>query len=101
MTAKEMFEEMGYEYNYNLSEIIFPNHIIYEKNLDSNNSLSRRYIAFDLKNKSISTEDYLFNRENNKYVFYEKQPKKENEDYIYIPKYQEKAIQKQIEELGW
>lgn len=111
MTAKEMFKELGYEYNANISEIMFLDYIVYEKNLDTYKSMSRRYISFNLKEKTVSTEEYLKDLEKNEYRFYDKQPNGktiaggkyigQNDEYIYILPNLKKAIQKQIEELGW
>ena len=71
MTAKEMFEELGYEY----SKLLSDDERIYYEHKNNNNQPSN-FISFDLDYKSIS-----------------------NDYDITLQELQ--AINKQIEELGW
>jgi hypothetical protein len=71
MTAKEMFEELGYEYYY-YSDCI---ECEYNKH-----SLLHHKIGFDLEDKNYSIE---------------------TKNEVIISKLLNKAINKQIEELGW
>ena len=72
-TARELFEELGYEYNrYNNSIKYFDN---------SGTSFWYCSITFDLTNKEYSV--------------------RENDDYTSVDVKLHKAITKQMEELGW
>ena len=72
MTAKEMFERLGYEYNY------YPN--------------SHKIICF-------LNRDYEFHFVSNTIIFYKKQKTVKIEGYLNLKELQ--AINKQVEELGW
>ena len=77
MTAKEMFEELDYLQ----SSEDFEEELVYNQNLSHTDSYYR-YISFDKVNKTIEFDD---NATEPFYLSYEEL----------------KAINKQIEELGW
>ena len=83
MTAKEMFEKLGYTHNLNFNGYINTNpkpHITYEKNIEN----IRVLISFDLRKKSYYKSVILY-----------------NDEFKHITLEEHKAIQQQTKELGW
>lgn len=77
MTAQEMFENLGYK----LDKSSNPNYIDYWKNEETKYIVFAKRICFDLRRKTY-------------YIFY-------SFETIGIDMSTHRAIQKQIEELGW
>ena len=95
MNAKEMFEELGYEYSYD------DGFIEYIKGKPIPNRINTNYVKFTkISFNKLEREIFIYDF-NKDALCLEYIPKKDTNGSFHISIAELKAINKQIEELGW
>jgi hypothetical protein len=90
MTAKEMFEKLGY----NLTSNFDIKNIIYDKNMQYRNKKIKCYECYDKKYFDFRYIVFLKNKKILKWNY-------SHQCLMFITYEEIKAINKQVEELGW